>query len=220
MQVRGVLWDLDGVLVDSLELHLGAWATVLSESGVDHTWEGLKATFGRNNTAALEMILGPGADPERVAEIGERKEELFRQRARGAVQTLPGAREWLGRLAEAGVRQAIATSAPLANIAIQVDGLGLRGYFAAIVSGADLPPKPDPAVYLQAARAIGVPPERCVVVEDAVAGVEGARRAGMKCVAVATTHPAEALRGAEVVVARLDLLPLDTFDRLSRSNPL
>ena len=95
-----------------------------------------------------------------------------------------------------------------------MDELGLRAYFDAIVSGSDLPGKPDPAVFLEVARLIGVSPERCVVVEDAVAGVRGARRAGMKCVAVTTTNPAQLLKEADVIVERLDALPLDTFERL------
>jgi beta-phosphoglucomutase len=86
--------------------------------------------------------------------------------------------------------------------------------FEAIVSGFDLPGKPDPAVFLKAAHLIGVPPERCVVFEDAIAGVESAKRAGMKCAAVATTNLAHALKGADVVVERLDELSLDTFQRL------
>jgi beta-phosphoglucomutase-like phosphatase (HAD superfamily) len=97
---------------------------------------------------------------------------------------------------------------------VLIDELELRAYFAAIVTGYDLPGKPDPTLFLKAARQIDVPPERCVVVEDAVAGVEAAKRAGMKCIAVTTTNPAQALDEADVVVERLDELPPDTIKRL------
>jgi beta-phosphoglucomutase-like phosphatase (HAD superfamily) len=95
-----------------------------------------------------------------------------------------------------------------------VDELGLRAYFEAIVSGFDLPGKPDPTLFPKVAHLIDVPPERCIVVEDAVAGVEAARRAGMKCIAVTTTNPAHALEAADIVVERLDALPTDAFQRL------
>ncbi len=205
---------MDGVLVDTGEFHFRAWSQALPEFGIPFTRQEFQATFGMNNAGILEVLLGEPPAPELLAEISDRKEQLFRQAVRGRVRPLPGVLDWLGRLRAAGVRQAIASSAPPANIDALVDEVGLRTYFDAIVSGFDLPGKPDPAVFLQAARCIGVPPERCVVVEDAVAGVEGAKRAGMKCVAVTTTSPAEALKEADVVVERLDTLPPDTFERL------
>ena len=211
---QGVIWDMDGVLVDTGELHFQAWLRALPEYGIPFTRELFTATFGMNNAGVLAVLLGQTPAPELLAEISDRKEDLFRRAVRGRAQPLPGVLAWLERLEAAGVRQAIASSAPPANIDALMDELGLRGYFDALASGFDLPGKPDPAVFLKAARLIGVPPERCVVVEDAVAGVGGAKRAGMKCIAVTTTNPAHALKEADVVVERLDALPLDTFERL------
>ncbi len=211
---QGVIWDMDGVLVDTGEFHFQAWSQALSEHGIPFTRESFRATFGMNNAGILEVLLGETPALELLAEISDRKERLFRRAVRGRAQLLPGVLAWLERLKAAGTRQAIASSAPPANIDALVDELGLRTYFDAVVSGFDLPGKPDPAVFLKAACLIGVPPERCVVVEDAVAGVGGARRAGMKCVAVTTTNPAQALKEADVIVERLDALPLDTFERL------
>ena len=211
---EGIIWDMDGVLVDTGEFHFQAWSRALPEYGISFSRELFTATFGMNNAGILEVLLGEPPAPELLAEISDRKEQLFRQAVRGRVQPLPGVLAWLERLKAAGLRQAIASSAPPANIDALVDELGLRDHFDAIVSGSDLPGKPDPALFLKAARLIGVPPERCVVVEDAVAGVEAARRAGMKCIAVTTTSPAHALNEADVIVERLDALPLDTFERL------
>ncbi|MFQ5811942.1 MAG: HAD family hydrolase [Anaerolineae bacterium] len=212
--VRGVIWDMDGVLVDTGEFHFQAWSQALSEHGIPFTRESFRATFGMNNAGILTTLLGQTPAPELLAEISDRKEQLFRQAVRGHAQPLPGVLAWLERLRAAGLRQAIASSAPPANIDALVDELGLRGYFDTIASGFDLPGKPDPTLFLKVARLIGVVPERCVVVEDAVAGVEAARRAGMKCVAVTTTNPAQALKEADVIVERLDALPVDTFERL------
>lgn len=211
---EGVIWDMDGVLVDTGGFHFQAWSQALSEHGIPFTRELFTATFGMNNAGILTMLLGQTPTPELLAEISDRKEQLFRQAVRGRVQPLPGVLAWLERLKAAGMRQAIASSAPPANIDALVDELGLRDYFDVLASGSDLPGKPDSTLFLEAARLIGVPPERCVVVEDAVAGVEAARRAGMKCIAVTTTSPAHALKVADVVVERLDALPLDTFERL------
>lgn len=212
MVKRGVLWDMDGVLVNTGEFHYQAWSQTLAEREIPFTREQFQATFGMNNAGILEVILGQALEPDLVAAISDRKERLFRQAVKGHAHLLPGVRAWLDRLDGWGFRQAIASSAPPANIDALVDELGIRSYFAAIVSGFDLPGKPDPAVFLKTAGLIGVPPERCVVVEDAVAGVEAARRAGMKCVAVTTTNPAHALQGADIVVERLDALPLDAFN--------
>jgi HAD superfamily hydrolase (TIGR01509 family) len=209
-----VLWDLDGVLVDTGEFHFQAWSGLLPEYGVPFPREVFQATFGMNNAGILSALLGQRLTPELLAEISERKERRFRQAVRGHARPLFGVHVWLERLKAAGVRQAIASSAPPANIDALVDELGLRAYFDGIVSGFDLPGKPDPALFLKGARLIDVPPERCVVVEDAVAGVEAAKRAGMKCIAVTTTNPAYALKGADVVVERLDALPADAFQRL------
>ncbi len=205
---------MDGVLVDSGEFHFQAWSQALSEQGIPFSRELFRTTFGMNNTGILEVLLGRTPAPELLAEISDRKEQLFRQAVRGHVQPLPGVLAWLERLKAAGTRQGIASSAPPANIDALVDELGLRGYFDAIASGFDLPGKPDPTLFLKVARLIGVPPERCVVVEDAIAGVEAARQAGMKCIAVTTTNPAHALNQADVIVQYLDVLPPDTFERL------
>jgi len=211
---RGVIWDMDGVLVDTGEFHFQAWSRALSEYEIPFNRQLFRETFGMNNARILEVLLGETPTPELLAEISNRKEDLFRQAVRGRVRLLPGVHAWLERLKAMGVRQAIASSAPPANIDALVDELGLRGYFDVIASGFDLPGKPDPALFLQVAHLLDVSPERCVVVEDAVAGVEAARRAGMKCIAVTTTSPAEMLEGADVIVERLDALSPDTFERL------
>lgn len=214
MTRRGVLWDMDGVLVDTGEFHFQSWAEVLATYGIPFSREFFRDTFGMNNAGILSLLLGDKLTPELLAEIGERKEEQFRRAIRGRVHPLPGVLDWLERLRQAGFRQGLASSAPKANIDTLLDELGLRGYFDAIASGVDLPGKPEPNLFLKVARLIDVPPQRCIVVEDAVAGVEAARRAGMRCVAVTTTNPAAALGAADIVVERLHDLPADLFQRL------
>ncbi len=217
-EARAVLWDMDGVLVDTGEFHFQAWSQTLAEYGVNLDRAAFRTTFGWNNGRILPYVLGHEPTPEQSVEIADLKEQRFRQAIRGQARLLPGVADWLKRLRAAGVRQALASSAPPANIDALVDELGLRSYFEAVVPGDTLPGKPDPELFLEAARRLGVPPARCVVVEDAVAGVEAALHGGMKVVAVTTTNPAEALGAADVVVDRLDHLPTNTFEQLWKAN--
>jgi beta-phosphoglucomutase len=211
---QAVLWDMDGVLVDTGEFHYQSWAAVLSDYGVEFSPRFFRDTFGMNNRAILSLLLGEKLTPELLTEIGERKEQWFRDAARGKVRPLPGVVDRLRYLQETGFRQAVASSAPPANINILLDGLGLRECFDVLVSGVDLPGKPDPTLFLKVARLLEVLPEHCIVVEDAVAGVEAAKRAGMKCIALTTTNPAKVLAAADIVVERLDALAADAFQRL------
>lgn len=210
-----VLWDLDGTLVDSEQLHWRAWRETMEAEGVPISWEQFKATFGQRNDSFVPLWLGPGATPERVARVGEAKEACYRKLVRQLGLTpAPGAIEWVRRLQREGWRQAIASSAPRANVEVMLDALGLRDCFQATVAAEDVTAgKPDPQVFLLAAERLGVPPDRAIVVEDAPAGIEAARRAGMRSIFLS--------RGgvrapADLTVSSLAELPADAFAQLLR----
>lgn len=210
---RGAIWDLDGVLVDTADLHRRAWAALAEESGLVFTDEDFRRTFGLRNPEIIATVFGQALPPERVQALGDRKEELFRSLARGHIRPLPGALELLEGLARAGVRQALATSTPRANVHLVLEELGLEDRFDAVVCAEDVRAgKPDPEGFLLAARRLGVDPRHCVVLEDAVAGAQAARAAGMGCVAVAGQRPLEQLAqslppSCLVVRTLLDLTP-------------
>jgi beta-phosphoglucomutase len=212
--LQGVLWDLDGVLADTSELHYQSWVQALDEFGMEITREFFQSHFGQNNHLTLSHLLGDKANPEFVDKISDLKEVYFRLLIRGQTQLFPGVKLWLETFSQSGVKMAIASSAPQENIEALVDQLAIRSYFDALVTGHSLPPKPQPAVFLLAAERIGIPPAGCVVIEDSIAGVEAARRAGMKCLAVTTSHPAEALQQANWVIERLDRLPPEQLIQL------
>ena len=214
MAERGVLWDMDGVLVDTREFHFETWSQVLSKYRIHFSREIFKQIFGLNNFDILSYLLGEPPTLEQAAEIAGRKEQVFRQAIRGHLTPMPGVIQWLRRLNTWGVRQAIASSAPGANIDILVDELGIRNRFEVMVSGNELPGKPDPAVFLEAARRIDILPEKCVVIEDSEAGIEAAKRGGMKCIAVTTATSAKGLSTADIIVDRLDSLHPVQFKRL------
>jgi HAD superfamily hydrolase (TIGR01509 family) len=171
------------------------------------------ASFGQRNDSILPRWVGAAATPERIAKISDAKEKLYRELVRrNGISPEPGVVNWVHRLHEQGWLQAIASAAPRPNIEVVLDALGTAYCFQGIVSAEDVHRgKPDPEVYLLAASRVGVHPDRCIVVEDAVAGVEGARRAGMRSIGVShngTTLP------ADLVVQSLDLLGLDAFEML------
>ena len=196
--MRGVLWDLDGTLVDSEEYHWLSWVSALRPEGIELTRAQFLASFGQKN--------------DRIRRIGDAKEHEYRRLAQTrGLTALQGAREWLIALKKAGWKQAIASSAPRLNVKVMLDVLKFDALLDAIVAAEDVTHgKPDPEVFLTAAERLGVRPERSIVVEDAAAGIEAARRARMKSIGV----NARSALGADVDVHSLADLPADGFDRL------
>src|SRR6266487_5440920 len=216
---RAVLWDMDGTLIDSEDLHWISWRNTLANEGIFITHSQFLSSFGQPNDSILPQWLGAAATPERMERIANAKEELYRRRVRrNGISPLPGVAYWLHRLHEEGWLQAIASAAPRANIDAILGALSATHIFQAIVSAEDVHRgKPDPEVYLVAASRVGVAPERCIVVEDAVAGIEGARRAGMRSIGVSRNgHQLS----ADVTVRSLDLLDSYAFDVLLEAGRL
>jgi beta-phosphoglucomutase len=209
---RAVLWDLDGTLVDSEEFHWLSWRDTLKPEGVELTYQQFLGSFGQRNDRILTGWLGEGCDPDRIRRIGDAKETEYRRLAhtRG-LNPLPGAKEWLIALRAAGWKQAVASSAPALNVKTMLDVLKLDALLDAVVTAEDVTHgKPAPDVFLAAAAKVGVVPSRCVVVEDAAAGVEAGRRAGMRTIGVIKNGALH----ADVDVHSLADLPRDAFDRL------
>jgi beta-phosphoglucomutase family hydrolase len=209
-----IIWDMDGVLVNTGEYHYQAWKQTFDELDVPFSKKQFRETFGMNNAGILEIICGEKLPAEQEGKISEHKEELFREAVKGKAKLLPGVEMALKNFSEWNLKQAIASSAPPKNIVVLVKELEIGKYFDATVSGFDIPGKPDPSVFLKTARQLKVEPERCVIIEDAVAGVEGANRAGMKCIAVTTTNTTEALSKADLTFDSLEELTQHTLFEL------
>ena len=210
---RAVLWDMDGTLIDTEELHWISWRDTMAKEGKSITREQFLSSFGQRNDSAIPRWLGVAATPERINRISWAKDELFRQLVRkNGISPLPGVKNWVHRLHERGWLQAIASSAPRANIEVVLEALAATHCFQGIVSAEDVRRgKPDPEVYLTAASRVGVSPHSCVVVEDAAAGVEGARSAGMPSIGVSRNGKK---LSADLVVQSLDLLDSEAFETL------
>lgn len=210
---RAVLWDMDGTLIDSEEFHWQAWREAMAAEGVAITREQFLSSFGQRNDSIIPQWLGARCTPELVARIGDAKEKLYRQQIREkGMSPLPGVEHCVHMLHEGGWSQAIASAAPRANVELVLEVLAFAPFFQAIVSAEDVRRgKPDPEVFLTAAAGLGVPPERCIVVEDAVAGIQAAIAAGMRSIYV---HSRPQSLSADLTVSSLDLLPQGAFETL------
>lgn len=209
--IKAVIWDLDGTLINSVDHHWEAWREVMAEERITLTFEDFVADFGKRNDEILRGRIDPQMSDAEAARIALSKEEKYRHfiRTKGLV-LLPGAQEWLVRLKAEGWRQALGTSAPRGNIDAVFDVLDIEKFFDAVMSSEQVKAgKPEPDVFLAAASAMNVAPENCIVVEDAPAGTEAARRAGMKSLGVLTTHDKLT---ADWMVTSLDQITAGFFD--------
>jgi beta-phosphoglucomutase family hydrolase len=204
-RLEAVLWDLDGVIADTGESHYLAWKDVFGQRGVEFSHEDFMRFFGRRHDSIIEFALGGDLPPGEFDAVTEEKQVNYRRRVSRNLKALPGAIKLLKSLKQHGIRSAIASSAPIENITIILRGLGIEDCFQAIAPGTEVPEgKPSPQVFLLAAERLGVTPGNCVVIEDAIAGVSAARRAGMRCVAVTNSHPADTLEEADLVTDSLE----------------
>ncbi len=203
--LRAVLWDMDGVLVDSTELHYMSWNKALADFGIPLTRKKFLKYFGRAPAEVTAGVIGSGVSPTIQTEIRQHKDMLFEELAPRLVHQMPGALDWV-RNFSAHFLQAVASSATLDQVTQMLDSVGLSGYFQTIVTSTDVPGKPDPTVFLTAAMQLRVKPTSCLVIEDSPIGVEASRRAGMAVIAVCTTNTAEALSGADLILPNLTKL--------------
>jgi beta-phosphoglucomutase family hydrolase len=216
-QPKAVIWDMDGVIADTAPYHFRAWREVFRRRGARYTEDDFRRNFGKRNDAIIRNVLGSGVSSREMEAIAAEKEELFRRRAGSRIRPLAGAIGLIRALGENGFSQAIGSSAPLENIELVTQRLGIAGFFRVIVSGREVAEgKPSPQVFLLAAERLGLRPRDCVVIEDAVAGVSAAKRAGMSCIAVTNTSPRTELSGADLIVDTLEGLTVAGLENLLR----
>ena len=214
---RGVIFDMDGVLVDSYAAHFESWRALGREVGFEMNEQQFTATFGRTSREVIaEFLPHLATSPARIAALDQRKEKLFRGILEAKFPAMGGAVELIDALDRAGLRLALGSSGPPENVALVLDKLGRRDKFAGVVTGMDVTRgKPDPQVFLLAAERIGLTPPQCLVIEDAPAGVAAAKAAGMKCIGLASTgREPSSLAQADLVVQSLRELTADAINSL------
>jgi HAD superfamily hydrolase (TIGR01509 family) len=219
-EIEAVLFDMDGVLVDSVPVHIAAWNRAFGEHDLPTLDRSTYlAMLGRTN---MDMITRYADLTSRSLPFSAKraiidaKEQHFRTIIKEGPKTTPGVMEWLGFLKGRHIRCSVASSGEMANIVAVLESLHISDYFISILSGAHLPAsKPDPMIFLLAAASLGVKPEKCMVVEDAPAGVEAARSAKMLSCALATSFPPDAFKAADIVLENLAQVDPESFFRAS-----
>jgi beta-phosphoglucomutase len=209
-----VIFDMDGVLVDSYDAHFLSWRTIAASRGRSMTREEFDATFGRTSREIIAALWPDEvSSDEQIARLDAEKEAAFRNILADDFPRMPGAEALLESLHAAGFALAIGSSGPPENVELVLDRLGHRSLFGAVVHGMDVTRgKPDPQVFLLAAERLGVPPPHCAVVEDAPLGIAAAKAAGMASVGlVSTGRTWEGLAAADLTVDRLSRLAPAAF---------
>ena len=212
MTRTAVIFDVDGVLIDSYAAHFKSWLQMFGEHGESFTEEQFRKTFGRTSRDIIAALHGDGLTIAEMDAWDDRKEALYREIIRNEFPANDGAGELLDALHTAGFQLAVGSSGPPENIALTLECLNRAALFGAVVTRVDVTRgKPDPQVFQVAAERLGITPQQCVVVEDAPAGIEAANRAGMASVALTGTATRDELSHAKLVVDSLREL---TPDRL------
>lgn len=195
---QAVIFDMDGVLVDSGAYHRAAWRALLQELGAEpQDREFWRLTIGRPVEEALPVLLGRPLSAQEIARYSKRKTDIYHQLADGRFPPVPGAVAFVRRLERQNVPRALATSASPRSVAAVLGDLGLAAQFPVVVTADDVERgKPDPEVYLAAALQLNVSPRHCVVFEDSLVGIEAALRAGMLPIGLTTAHTEPELRKA------------------------
>ncbi|MFP4106477.1 MAG: HAD family hydrolase [Phycisphaerae bacterium] len=216
MNGHGVIFDMDGVLVDSYQAHYKSWKQVGEKHGLTMTEEQFADTFGQTSRDIIRNLWGDAIPDEEIPEVDREKEAAYRQIIAGDFPEMDGADDLLKALAEAGFLIAIGSSGPPENIQVAIDCLPHGRVVSATVTGEDVTNgKPDPEVFLTAAKKLGLEPAQCAVVEDAPAGVEAARRGSMAALAITGTARREELSDrAHIVVDSLRELDPDKIRSL------
>ncbi|MFC1783111.1 HAD family hydrolase [Planctomycetota bacterium] len=212
---KAVIFDLDGVLVDTGEFHKQSWNDLASKQGWAFSDEIFQRTFGMQNYQIIPILVGGEVSSDEIDRLGEEKEARYRELIAGKLTLLTGVRDLIGDLKANGFLLAVGTSTPRVNLEFMLEHTHVRDSFDAFVTSEDVQNgKPAPDTFVKAAQKLSVPAERCVVVEDAVQGVEAGKAAGMAVVAVTTTRPGTDLIQADRIVDNLAELAAADFDKL------
>ncbi|MFC1899421.1 HAD family hydrolase [Chloroflexota bacterium] len=211
MNDKAVIWDMDGVIADTAPYHLQGWRIVFGKRGTEYTEEDYWRNTGKRSDSIVRNILGDDMPDEDVAAIVKEKDETFQELIARNIRSFPGVLELMAALRENNFKMAIASSAPMQNIQLIVQGLKIENLFDAIISGWEVTRgKPNPQTFLLAAEKLGIGTKNCVVIEDAISGVTASKRAGIRCIAVTNTTSREELREADIIT--------DTLEKITVTN--
>lgn len=210
-----VIFDMDGVLSDTGSIHFESWNKMANEIGVEFTKEYFEQTFGEQSVPIVRKLVGPEPDQEFVVKWANKKEEYYREMVKDKLEPLPGAIELIRNLKKNNFKLAVGSSGPPENVELLLTALNVKEFFDTITTAAEVQKsKPAPDVFLISAENLNIKPENCVVIEDAPVGIIAAKRAGMKSIALSTTHRNEELSDADIVAQDLSYIQVEDILRL------
>ena len=211
-----VLFDMDGVIIDSNPYHKDAWLEFCRRYEVELKEEDVpRYIYGKTNKTALVDVFQREFSPEESFRMSEEKEAIYRELHRADISLIKGLDSLLKTFAQHDIPLAVCTNAPIANLDFMLEETGIRPYFKVLIDASQVSKgKPDPEIYLKAARLLDVPPARCIVMEDSTVGVEAGLRAGMKVVGITTTHTAAELAHTHLVIDDFEELTVDKLGAL------
>lgn len=216
MAAFGIIFDMDGVIVDNHHYHYKAWKSMFEKYQLSISEKDYKSNInGRTLPEILNYIFNKEVSKEEIEKYGTEKEALYRRLYKAHIVPIPGLPEFLETLKNQDIPVAVGTSSMQENIDFTLDLTFLRKYFDTVIDASMVTKgKPHPEVYLKAAKALDMPPEKCFVFEDALSGIEAAKRAGCKVIALATTHPKEELQHADLVIEDFQSITIERLQKI------
>jgi beta-phosphoglucomutase family hydrolase len=211
-----IIFDMDGVVVDNTDYHVLAWMKFTQEHGHKISAKTIREKFmGRLGRENIKDVLGAEVSDSQIEILDKKREAYYRKIYSKAIKPVEGLPEFLKELKKNNIKIALATAAPPANVKFTLTRTGLKKYFKTIVDSTGVKRgKPNPDVFLKAARVLKVKPRKCIVIEDTFMGTEAGKRAGMKVIAIATSHPASELRYTDLVINNFKGLSLLKLSQL------
>jgi len=216
-----IIFDMDGVLADTGPIHFESWVKLAEEIGVNFTRETFEQTFGQTSPEIVRKLVGPEPSQDQVEKWANLKEKYYRQMVADKLEPLPGVLDLLKILKKEGFKMAVGSSGPPENVDLLLKTLNIKSFFDAIITAEDVERgKPEPDVFLIAARQSSVKPQNCLVIEDAPVGIQAAKNAGMICIALTTTHKKDELIEADLILEDLSSLSMQQIkDLISINTP-
>jgi len=211
-QNYAVIFDMDGVLADTGPIHYESWVKMANEIGKTFKKSFFKATFGQQSVPITRQLVGRNVDQNLVEKWAQLKEQYYREMLKDKIKPLPGVIELIEDLKSINFKLAVGSSGPPENVELLLTSLKIEHFFDTIITAAEVQNgKPSPEVFIIAAQKINVKPQNCLVIEDAPVGIEAAKRANMKCIALTTTHEIVDLRIADMIVQDLTYVSVNSI---------